>query len=584
MSWLFHRWLRPLRLAPVLLGVLMAACGGGGGGGGFTPPVQPPPPPPPSGNATVSGKVEFRRPVFSGSGLNFSNLETLPARGVTVEVVRSSDNAVLATTATDSAGNYSAQIAAGQVFVRARAQLRSTTAGASFDLEVRDNTSGNAMYALDSAAVSASGATTVNLLADVTLPGQVLGTGDRPAGPFAILDMLWRAQQLIEGAQPVDLPALDVYWSTGNSSAQAAAPCANRPNPDTGEIGTTFYLNGTIQASGGCPAVPPGIYVLGDYSTDSDEFDPSVIAHEFGHYYEDKLSRSESMGGPHGLADRADFRLAYSEGWGNAFSGMVLDSPVYRDTFDNGGRVTFQFSMETDGNAFSGPEGWFSESSVGELLWDVYDGANEPNDVVALGFGPINSMMRGPMRSSDALGTIYVAFAGLASANGAAAAGLDQLLSGEAIAGRGDFGAGETNDATLGGLLPLYRPVTLGLAQNVVSTTRFAATGTFASYAAYNRVGGRAYLLLDVPAPGNFQVTVTGPVGGDPDFQIFRNGQVVCQGFADSRATGQEVRTCAGLAAGRHVIEAYECSNLGFPCSDDAPRGETTLAVTVIQQ
>ena len=69
MSWSFHRRLRPLRLAPVLLGVLMAACGGGGGGGGgFTPPVQPPtpPPPPPSGNATVSGKVEFRRPVFSG--------------------------------------------------------------------------------------------------------------------------------------------------------------------------------------------------------------------------------------------------------------------------------------------------------------------------------------------------------------------------------------------------------------------------------------------------------------------------------------------------------------------------------------
>lgn len=582
------------RVAVLCIAGLVSACGGGGGGGGtLTPPTPPPtsPPPtqPPSGNVTISGTVQFQRPTLSGSGLNYNVLESLPVRGATVEVIRSSDNVVLATTLTDASGRYSADVAATTLFVRTKAQLVSTTAGASFDFEVRDNTRSSALYALDSATATPSASTTINLLAGVTVSGQALGTGDRPAGPFAILDMLWRAKELIQGANPTALPALDVYWSIENSADQpSTGDCANRPNPVTGELGTTFYLNGNIPATAACPAVPAGIYVLGEYASDSDEFDPSVIAHEFGHYYEDKLSRSESMGGPHGLADRADFRLTYSEGWGNAFSGMVLDNSVYRDTFSAAGALSFAFNMESDGNPFSGLEGWFSEASVGELLWDVFDPANEATDQVALGFGPIDSMMRGPMRNSAALSSIYVAFEGLMDANGAAAAGLGQLLIGEAIGGRGDFGVGETNNAgedpaTLN-LLPIYQPLTLGVTTSVVSSNRFSATGSSASYASYNRAGGRRYLLFSAPVSGSVDVTVAGPVGSDPDFQVFRNGRVVCQGFADSRPTGREQRLCSGLASGQHVLEVYECSNLGFPCSDESPRGNTPLAVTVTQQ
>ena len=79
---------------------------------------------------------------------------------------------------------------------------------------------------------------------------------------------------------------------------------------------------------------PDGIYILGDFAAgDTDEFDQSVIAHEFGHYFEDRFGRSDSIGGDHGgSATLVDLRVAFGEGWGNAFSGMVLGDPIYRDS------------------------------------------------------------------------------------------------------------------------------------------------------------------------------------------------------------------------------------------------------------
>ena len=81
---------------------------------------------------------------------------------------------------------------------------------------------------------------------------------------------------------------------------------------------------------------PDGIYILGDFTAlggDTDEFDQSVIAHEFGHYVEDRFGRSDSIGGDHGgSATLLDLRVAFGEGWGNAFSGMVLGDPIYRDS------------------------------------------------------------------------------------------------------------------------------------------------------------------------------------------------------------------------------------------------------------
>ncbi len=55
--------------------------------------------------------------------------------------------------------------------------------------------------------------------------------------------------------------------------------------------------------------------ILGDAGVDTDEFDAHVIAHEWAHYFEDVMSRSNSEGGAHLLGESLDASLAFSEGF-----------------------------------------------------------------------------------------------------------------------------------------------------------------------------------------------------------------------------------------------------------------------------
>jgi hypothetical protein len=571
----------------------LSSCGGGGGNGGGTTP-------PPGGNVTVSGTVTFDRPSYTQNNtLNFSALERLPVRGATVEILRSSDQAVLASTTTDgTSGNYSASVPAGSILVRVKAQLLKSGSGG-YDFEVRNNTSNNALYSLDSAVVSASGSSVRVDLNAATGWGGSSYTGPRAAAPFAILDMLWRAKLLIQGAETnLSLPALDVYWSTLNR----ASDCANgQPDPTTGDIGTTFYVGGTIPATANCAATPTGIYVLGDSSgnagDDADEFDSSVIAHEFGHYYEDSFSRSDSMGGPHYLDERHDLRLAFSEGWGNAFQGFVLDSPWYRDTFGTSGSSGFAFDMENNTAPYtsSAEFGFFAEASVQDILWDVYDGVND--DQVNLGFDPIHTVMRNEMKTTDALTSIFVMASGLEARNPSQAAAIRSRLAQEAtlrpyaaIDGIGDFAANQTlPDAT--DLVPLYGLVSFGTPLTLISTNRFADAGD-TLYEAFNRLGGRRYLRIDLPTGGGLRITAQGPVGSDPDFYLYRAGADqcpnggACRGDDFSGANGLEEATYSGLAAGTYVLEVEECSNLGVValCQPGPALGNTNIDVTVTQQ
>ena len=110
-------------------------------------------------------------------------------------------------------------------------------------------------------------------------------------------------------------------WSTENR------PASGDDDYDDGQIGSTFY-----QSEDG--ASPKGMYVLGDDGVDTDEYDTHVLAHEFMHFIEYTIGRSDSIGGVHARGDKLDLRVAFSEGFGNAFSGMALGDPVYRDSQD----------------------------------------------------------------------------------------------------------------------------------------------------------------------------------------------------------------------------------------------------------
>jgi len=566
-----QEFFRLARLFTTLAGfTVLAACGGGGGdldpgGGGGNPP-------PGGGGATVtvSGKITFDRVAFSTTargGLNPNNPIESPARQVTVQA--RSGSATVATTTTDANGDYSFAVPANtDIFIRARAEMIKSGGAPTWTFAVRDNTSGDANYAIDGATFNTGTANvTRNLRAPSDWNGSTYVAGRR-AAPFAILDTVYQAKQLILGANPsAQFPPLDLFWSEDNKNTLPFCP-------DTGNIGTSFYARGQFDqcTNQGAP-LPDGIYILGFFATndtgDTDEYDSHVIAHEFGHYFEDRFSRSDSLGGPHGLNDRLDLRVAFGEGWGNAFGAMALNDPQYRDS-TRGVTQDSGFNLESD--PVTNP-GWFSEASVGQFLWDVFDSGTEPGDNVALGFTPIYTVMTTDQVDTDALTSIYSFAAALIARNAGSAGAISSLLDGQRIASRPDaFGAGETN---AGGdpdprALPVYQDLVLNVPQASVCSVSFAGSKDISidGNVIPNKLGNHRFFrfrnetgrLVTITAQGATP-TVGTVAATDPDIYVFRRGDAVLIG--DEGGGGVEIISGRQLPAGTYVIDVFDFDTTG---------------------
>lgn len=520
-----HPPLHRSRRLPWLMGgalALLSACGGGGGGGS-APPV--------SGPVTISGVAQFDsvpNDRAANGRLNYGATTARPIRGATVQVLAASGGAVLASGTTSASGGYTLDIATAQpVIVRVRAELRRSGAtGGQYDYRVLDNTNGNALYVLDSPAFTpASSAETRNLRAASGWGGSSYTTA-RAAAPFAILDVAWQTTQKVLTASPnASFAALRMFWSVNNRPVFG--------NPALGEIGTSFY-----QLNGGHT-----LYLLGAAGTDTDEYDAHVVAHEWGHYFQSAFSRDDSIGGNHGLSDRLDMRVAFSEGWGNAWSGMALADPRYADSLGPGQAQGFVIDVS---DAPAGNRGWYSEGSVQYLLWNFHQDAG-------IGFAPIFSVMRGPLTTSGALTSIHNFGQQLKAAVPAQAAIIDGLGVTQDIALTDAFGSGETNDGGITGaaaVLPIYKThgAALGVAQNYCMTAS-ADPGDEG-----NKLGQYVYTRVTLASGGTRTITLTSTNGGaqtDPDFRILRADG---SRFAAESAALNSESASTSLGAGTHVF------------------------------
>jgi hypothetical protein len=523
--------------AAVLTGAasLLVACGGGGDGGGNG-----------TANVTVSGRATYERVPFSNNvnlGLSYANTSTQPIRGAVVELVQSGGG-TLATTTTDSNGTYALTApASSNVFVRVKAQS-SKTATPTRNIRVLNNTNGNALYVLDSAVFNSGTANqTRNLLAAAGWGGASY-TGVRSAAPFAILDTLVTATDFIveKGSSTVDLPALDAFWSIENRPVSGDVAL--------GQIESTLYR--TTSTSG----PPAGIYVLGAEGLDTDEYDQHVLAHEFQHFLEDTISRTDTTGGSHSPDERLDLRLAFSEGFANAFSAMVLDDPLYSDSLGSQQGQRFSFSMES--NVVS-PAGWYNEASIQSIAWDLYDAAADAPDSVSIGYKPMYEALTGPLRGGPALTSIFPLVHYLKDRGVAPVSAINALVNSQGIHVADEWASTETNDGSVPQALPIYTQLTLnGGSQPVCGTT---AAGT------YNKIGNRQFLRFSVSAARSVTVRATyTPAGStepfspvaDPDIVLYRNGFL---DIAESTMNGDETLTRT-LDAGEYVIEVYEWSHI----------------------
>jgi len=375
---------------------------GGGTGGGST--VM-------AGTFTVSGTVtyDFVPAVYSLASdtgtLDFAHATQRPVRNGQVRVLEGTT--VLASTTTAADGTYSLTFtSAGTGALTVQAVARSVSP----EIIVQDNTSRGAVWAI-AAAVPVGGGT-CDLHATHGWTGTSYNAATRTAAPFAILDSMYGATQAFLAARPaLNFPTLRVNWSPRNTTD-------TNGTVENGFLGTSYYDFGTNQ-----------IYIVGKDGVDTDEYDNHVIVHEWGHFFESNVSRSDSIGGDHSTGDVLDPRDAFAEGWGNAASAMLTGSTMYVDTYFANGLDGWGFDLETEPSPTDDPRpGVFSESSVMRLLYDAFDATNEAGfDRLSLGLGPIADAFTGVHRTTDALTTLGSFITGL-KASGANAGDVDTLL------------------------------------------------------------------------------------------------------------------------------------------------------------
>jgi hypothetical protein len=489
---------------------------------------------------TISGAItfDFVPHNTATNGLDYDNTVERPARGIIVEVLDSAD-AVLSTTNTDATGNYAVTVDSNtSVRIRAKAQLLQTTTP-SWDVKVTDNTSGNALYALDGALTNSGTADSTRDLLAGSGWGGTSYTGTRAAAPFAIIDPVYQAvQDFVAVDATIVFPPLEMRWSVNNNTASG--------NLAAGDIGTSFYSGGNI-------------YLLGDDGNDTDEYDKHVVTHEWGHYFEDNLSRSDSIGGQHGGGDRLDPRVALGEGFGNALSAMILDDPVYRDSLNAQNAQGFSINIESNSHT---NEGWFNEGTVQSIMYDLFDSNSDGTDTLSLGLDPIYQTLTSANYTSTpvfmTIFTFLTEFKLQAPGNDAV---INTFTAAQSVNGTGVDGSGETANGSIASALPVFKPVTIN--GGAVQICSVDDAGEF------NKLGNRAFLTFTAAA-GSHTLTMTrtsGAASRDPDFLLFRGNTLV--GRAEAVPAESET-LIQSLTAGDYVIDAYDFLNIDTNSGNNA--------------
>ena len=274
----------------------------------------------------------------------------LPVRDVPVELIRASDDRVIATAYTDSSGRYRLPFThreGGDVFVRIAPRLE----GPGFEMRV------------------------VGVDDGITHEAQSAALGSlqkNPAGEYQS-DFRFDASSELGGAYNITDRSLDAFRFISRHTAPQGLDLTFVWQRGQAHSCTSCYQDSTISLGGGFE--------------DPDEYDDSVILHEFGHFFIDQMSHDDSPGGHHS-GDRTDPLIAYGEGIATVFALMVEGDPVYVDTMQSGGLIqNFETAPypEARGTTNGTVLGQVSEYLVVAVIWDLVDRGVEPHDSIAVG-------------------------------------------------------------------------------------------------------------------------------------------------------------------------------------------------------
>jgi hypothetical protein len=444
-------------------------------------------------------------------------------------------------------GSYALAISKNLLIkVRVKAQLLNTSIP-TWNFKVSDNTSNNALYVLDGAlVVTATQSAKRNLHATSGWDG-VAYSAPRAAAPFAILDSIYvGVSRIISAGNKQNLSPLELRWSTKNSAAEG--------DVTKGEIGTSFFDGSAI-------------YILGDANNDTDEYDPHVLLHEWGHYLEDELFRSDSIGGDHSDGQLLDFRVAMSEGFANAFSGMMIDKINYADASGIAQTSGFTFSI---GRKNRLNKGYFSEGSVGSILYNYY---TSNLNKTANDFLPIFTILNNSAYSaSEAFTSIFLFQAQLKNQFPSHVLLFSSLMQEQNIFGTDEYASDESNNGGLSISLPVYKTLSVnGAAINVCSA---------ADYGKYNKLGNSQFIRLNITQAGSYNVRANKSGGANviskPEFILYQSGRAIA--YAENTLS-DTVTSNLNMSRGNYVVEVYDLNNHD---SDNTDENMTCFNVRVV--
>jgi len=489
-----------------------------------------------SSSLKIIGTVTYDRVKVhsNGIGLDYNNITKEPAKKVIVKAIDSSGS-VVATTTTDENGEYSLNNLPRDTYIKVRvyAQLEKSGSGG-WSVKVVDNTNGDSQYVIEGGLLSTGNSSTRrNLNASSGWTGYSYGE-TRDAAPFAILGSIYQAmEKVIESDRGVTFPPLVVNWSKDNISTVGSI--------SDGQIGTSYFTEG---ANG-----DGNLYILGYAEHDTDEYDDHIIIHEWGHYFESKFSRSDSPGGNHSPGERLDIRLAFGEGWGNAWSAIATDNPLYSDTIGRGQMDNaILMNIESDPNYTSNDTNdWSSEDSIQRILYDIYDSNDDGLDSLSMGFKPMYKVLVGAQKNSEALTSIFSFITALKSENLSEASKIDDILRGEDISSINDIYGSDHHS--------LYSDMEIGDVKKICTSTE---------YGTINKLNTHKYIRFVVSQSGTYNIEMRQENGGtssDPDFAVYRVG-VEHQNVDYSAGEGQGIeQKSVNLSIGNYILDGSNYGN-----------------------
>ena len=520
--------------AATLLTAALVACGGGGDGGGGSassssgsntnsgsaaglPTVSAPKDEVQSGSSSgqsqgsgqgsqtalkpiagqVIGYITYDSvPVTASSGLDYVSTQQRPVREALVELVDGST--VLASGMTNSNGYYALPVPAGRAVV-VRVQARMSSSDGRWDVAVRDNTGSGYPQAAPVYAMSSSKQTigTEGAVLDLNAASGWTGSSygaPRAAAPFSILDQTYASMQYMRGLQPaLAFPALNIFWSVNNRSASG--------NFSDGDIGSSNW-------SSAYGNVSEGIYVLGKENSDSDEYDASVLSHEWLHYFEHKLGRSDSIGGSHAFGEKMDMRVAWSEGMASGLSAAMRGSATFVDSKGYMQSLSSQFAVNEVPPADD--KGFYSERSVQYLTYQLMQMGSGPAAVLAT--------LLNEQKNTASATSVFSFVDGLRTRlSGSAVEGLLNQVGLPAMNAIDAWGGPVSYDSLFAASIPVTSRLATGSVVPMMCVSN--------AYGSYNHLDRYRPVRIDVPVAGRYRFAADGYAGANARVDIYQQGQ-----------------------------------------------------------